>query len=209
MNPQTPEAASAILLLDNYDSFTNNLEHLLRTVVPWSPITVRRNDALTVDEALDLDPALLVISPGPGRPEESGITLPLIHRWPPERGLLGVCLGHQALGMACGARLRRHTPGHGKTVALEHGDRGLFAGLPRPFAVMRYHSLVLDQIPPILEVTAWAADEPGLVLGIRHRERPWEGIQFHPESYRTEHGADLIHGFLRRCPGRWRFPTRL
>jgi anthranilate phosphoribosyltransferase len=182
-----------ILLVDNYDSFTFNLYQYLGEL--GADVEVVRNDALTVDEALARKPEKIVISPGPGTPDQAGISLELIRR--AEVPVLGVCLGHQALGQAFGGRVVRAPKlMHGKTSEIRHDGRTLFAGVPDPFTATRYHSLVVapDSVPDCLEVSAWT--DGGVVMGLRHRERPLEGVQFHPESILTTAGKDLLRNFL-------------
>jgi anthranilate synthase component II len=185
-----------LLLLDNYDSFTYNLYQYLGEL--GADTRVVRNDELTAEEALALRPERIVISPGPGTPDQSGITLELIRRAAGRVPLLGVCLGHQALGQAFGGRVvRAPTLMHGKTSPIHHDGRTVFAGLPDPFIATRYHSLIVDRgsVPECLEVSAWTAD--GIVMGLRHRGLPMEGVQFHPESILTAAGKDLLRNFLR------------
>jgi anthranilate synthase/phosphoribosyltransferase len=182
-----------ILLVDNYDSFTFNLYQYLGEL--GAEVEVVRNDALTVDEALARKPEKIVISPGPGTPDQAGISLELVRR--ADVPVLGVCLGHQALGQAFGGRVVRAPKlMHGKTSEIRHDGRSLFAGLPDPFTATRYHSLVVapDSIPDCLEVSAWT--DGGVVMGLRHKERPLEGVQFHPESILTSAGKDLLRNFL-------------
>jgi anthranilate synthase component 2 len=184
------------LLIDNYDSFTYNLVHYLGELE--AKIAVRRNDALTVDEALALGDEGIVLSPGPCDPDRAGICLPLIAAAAArKRPLLGVCLGHQAIGQAFGGRVvRAPVPMHGKVSAIRHQGRGIFAGLPSPFAATRYHSLVVERagLPDVLDVTAETED--GLIMGLSHRELPIHGVQFHPESIASEHGHDILRNFL-------------
>jgi anthranilate phosphoribosyltransferase len=182
-----------ILLVDNYDSFTFNLYQYLGEL--GAEVKVVRNDALSVDEALALQPEKIVISPGPGTPDEAGISLELVRRSPVP--LLGVCLGHQALGQAFGGKVVRAAKlMHGKTSEIRHDGRTIFAGLPDVFTATRYHSLVVapESVPDCLEVSAWT--DGGVVMGLRHRERPLEGVQFHPESILTTAGKDLLRNFL-------------
>ena len=188
-----------ILLIDNYDSFTWNLVHYLAEA--GAEVVVRRNDALSVDEALAMGAQGIVISPGPCDPAQAGIIVPLI-RAAADRGLpvLGVCLGHQAIGEAFGARIvRAGRIVHGKTDAISHDGTGVFAGLPSPLTATRYHSLMVDpaSLPDCLRVTATAPD--GTIMGLMHRSLPVEGVQFHPESIASEHGHEMIRTFLRRC----------
>jgi anthranilate synthase component II len=186
-----------ILLIDNYDSFTFNLFHFLGEL--GVEVEVRRNDALTSKEALALRPEAIVLSPGPCTPNEAGICLPLIGAAASEGvPLLGVCLGHQAIGQAFGGTvLRAPAPVHGKVWEVRHRGTDVFAGLPSPFRATRYHSLVVrrEDLPPALEPTAWTEDD-GLIMGLAHRELPVWGVQFHPESIASQHGHDLLRNFL-------------
>ena len=185
-----------ILLLDNYDSFTYNLYQYLGEL--GAEVRVVRNDETTAEEALAARPEAVVISPGPGTPDQAGISLELIRACAGRVPLLGVCLGHQALGQAFGGRVvRAPRLMHGKTSEIEHDGRGVFAGLARPFTATRYHSLVVDRasVPDCLEVSAWTDGD--VVMGLRHRELPLEGVQFHPESILTTAGKDLLRNFLR------------
>ena len=189
-----------VLLVDNYDSFTYNLYQYLGEL--GAEVRVVRNDELSAEAAIALAPARIVISPGPGTPDQAGITLDLIRRAAGRIPVLGVCLGHQALGQAFGGDVRRAPKlMHGKTSQIHHDGRGVFAGLPVPFTATRYHSLVVEResLPDCLEVTAWTLDEQGgfdEIMGLRHRTLPVEGVQFHPESILTEHGHDLLRNFL-------------
>jgi len=183
-----------ILLLDNYDSFTFNLAQYLGEL--GAPPLVRRNDAITVGDIESLQPERIVISPGPGRPEDAGVSADAIRTFGPRIPLLGVCLGHQAIGYVFGGTISR-APSlmHGKTSALEHDGRGVFAGVTQPFVAGRYHSLVVaDPVPDVLEVSARTAD--GVVMGVRHREYPIHGVQFHPESVLTGEGKKILRNFL-------------
>ena len=185
-----------LLLIDNYDSFTWNLVHYLGEL--GAEVTVHRNDALDTAAALALRPAGIVLSPGPCTPNEAGICLDLVGA-AAKAGIptLGVCLGHQSIGQAFGGRVVRAAEiVHGKPGRIEHSGAGVFAGLPSPFCATRYHSLVVerDGLPDCLEVTAWLAD--GTIMGLRHREAPIEGVQFHPESIASEHGHALLRNFL-------------
>jgi len=187
-----------ILLLDNYDSFTYNLYQYLSEL--GAQVEVRRNDEIEVDEIRELAPDKIVISPGPCTPTEAGISLPLIRELGVETPILGVCLGHQAIGAAFGGRvIRAPEPVHGKLSAIYHQGRSVFHGLPSPFMATRYHSLIVEHesLPSSLEVTA--ATDDGIIMGLRHRSLPLEGIQFHPESYTTEHGKQLLKNFLDRA----------
>jgi anthranilate synthase/aminodeoxychorismate synthase-like glutamine amidotransferase len=186
-----------LLVIDNYDSFTYNLVQYLGELGE-SPV-VHRNDALTVDDVGRLAPDAIVLSPGPCTPTEAGITVPVLRRWGAEIPMLGVCLGHQAIGEAYGGRvIRAPRVMHGKTSAIRHDGTGLFAGLPDPLEVMRYHSLVVERatLPTDLVVTATAADAPDEVHALRHRTHPVWGVQFHPESILTQGGHDLLRNFL-------------
>jgi anthranilate synthase component 2 len=184
-----------ILLIDNYDSFTYNLAHLFGEL--GEEVDVRRNDAVTADEAGRLAPAYLVVSPGPGRPVEAGATLEIIRRLAPTTRTLGVCLGHQAIVEAFGGEVgQARELVHGKSCTISHDGNGLFAGLPGELEVGRYHSLAATRIPDVLEVTARAED--GEVMAVRHRELPVVGVQFHPESVLTPLGSEIAQNFLER-----------
>jgi anthranilate synthase component II len=191
-----------ILVLDNYDSFTFNLVQLLGGM--GAELEVVRNDAMTVEEIRDLAPDRLVISPGPCTPREAGISVDVIRTLGPSIPLLGVCLGHQAIGEAFGgATVRAPRPMHGKTTPIHHTGEGLFQGLPDPLVVTRYHSLVTDpeRLPAELEPVAWSPDGEGgdgrIIQALRHREFPVWGVQFHPESLFSEGGSQLLANFLR------------
>ena len=186
-----------ILVIDNYDSFTYNLVQLL--AVAGADPKVMRNDAATVDELLAMRPAGILLSPGPGRPEEAGVCLPLLARRP-AIPIFGVCLGHQALGASFGATVdRAPVLMHGKTSPVRHSGSGLFAGVPNPFEATRYHSLEVREstLPPELEAVAWSDD--GIVMALRHRELPYWGVQFHPESVLTIAGPRIVENFLALC----------
>ena len=191
-----------VLVLDNYDSFTYNLVQYLGEL--GSEVRVVRNDAENVEQIAASKPACIVISPGPGRPEDAGVTMEIIRQLGRETPILGVCLGHQSLGQAYGGDVvRAKTIMHGKTSRIRHEGRGVFAGLPDGYEATRYHSLVVakDTLPACLEITAWTEDEDGgfdEIMGLRHRELPVEGVQFHPESILTEHGHALLRNFLTR-----------
>jgi anthranilate synthase/aminodeoxychorismate synthase-like glutamine amidotransferase len=187
--------ALSVLLVDNYDSFTYNLYQYLGEL--GAEVSVVRNDAVTVDQALSRGADRIVISPGPGTPDEAGISLELVRRAAGRVPVLGVCLGHQAMGQAFGGRVvRAPRPMHGKTSEVHHDGRGVFAGLPSPFTATRYHSLVVarDSVPEELELCAWTED--GVVMGLRHRSHPLHGVQFHPESILTGPGKQLLRRFL-------------
>ncbi len=183
-----------ILLIDNYDSFTWNLYQLIAGM--GADVDVVRNDAISVDEVAARGYDAVVLSPGPSRPEKAGICVELVRRLGPTVPMLGVCLGHQAMGIAYGGQVVTVEPVHGKRSVVEHGGLGVFEGLPSPLTGARYHSLVVERssMPADLEVTAWSPD--GLVMGMRHRTHPVQGIQFHPESILTEQGPALIRGWL-------------
>jgi anthranilate synthase component 2 len=184
-----------ILVVDNYDSFTWNLVHYLAEL--GAETHVVRNDDLTVDEAWALKPEAILLSPGPCAPDQAGICLPLLNTAPDDMPVLGVCLGHQAIGQAFGGDvIRAKTLMHGKTSPITHDGRGLFKGLPSPFTATRYHSLAISRatLPNTLDVTAWTED--GEIMGVQHHDRPIHGVQFHPESIATEHGHALIANFL-------------
>ncbi|OJH45293.1 aminodeoxychorismate/anthranilate synthase component II [Paracoccus sp. SM22M-07] len=188
-----------ILLIDNYDSFTWNLVHYMGEA--GAEVTVRRNDQLTVDQALALNPDGIVISPGPCDPDQAGICLDLIAAAADRRiPLLGVCLGHQAIGQAFGGKIVRATRIlHGKVDAISHDGSGVFSGLPSPMNATRYHSLTVqpESLPDCLRVTATSDD--GTIMGLIHRDLPIEGVQFHPESIASENGHEMIRTFLSRC----------
>ena len=189
-----------LLMIDNYDSFTYNLVQYLAEL--GADVDVRRNDAITVDEVEALAPDAVVISPGPCTPREAGVSVPVIQRLAGRVPLLGVCLGHQAIGAAFGADVvRAPRIMHGKTSPIHHDGRGVFAELPDPFDATRYHSLVLDPatLPAELERTAWT--DQGEIMGVRHRTALVEGVQFHPESILTLAGKQLLQNFLTMLPG--------
>ncbi len=191
------------LLIDNYDSFTYNLWHYLGEL--GAKVEVWRNDALSVDQAMAMAPEGIIISPGPCDPDRAGICLDLIRRAAGLVPILGVCLGHQAIGQAFGGQVvRAPAPMHGKVCAISHDGSGVFAGLPSPFRATRYHSLVVakETMPKDLHVSAWSED--GLVMGLAHVDLPIWGVQFHPESIETEHGHQMLRNFLdfsRRAKG--------
>ncbi len=195
-----PSSAGArVFVIDNYDSFTYNLVQYLGEL--GADITVRRNDRVTIAEIAAVNPTHLLISPGPCTPNEAGLSMDAIVHFGARRlPVLGVCLGHQAVGQAYGGVVHRAgEPVHGKTDQIGHDGRGVFADLPDPFTATRYHSLVLDpDLPPCLELTAWNSE--GIVMGLRHRELPVHGVQFHPESVLTTVGLDLLRNFLGMGP---------
>ena len=188
-----------ILVIDNYDSFVYNLVQYLGEL--GAEPVVHRHDDLTVEQILALDPDGVLVSPGPGRPEDAGLSNEVIRRFTGVRPVLGVCLGHQCLGQVFGGEVvRAPAVMHGKTSLVHHDGLGVFAGLPNPFEATRYHSLVVepDSVPDALVVTAWTDD--GVVMGLRHREHPsTEGVQFHPESILTTGGHDLVRNWLAQC----------
>lgn len=189
-----------VLVIDNYDSFTWNLVHYLRELE--QQVTVFRNDKISLQDINRLAPEHLLISPGPCTPNEAGISLQAITEFAGKLPILGVCLGHQAIGQALGGKVvRARKVMHGKTSAVYHSNIGVFQGLPNPLKVTRYHSLVLDplSLPSDLEITAWTEDEQGQmdeVMGIRHKYYPLEGVQFHPEAILTQEGHGLLANFL-------------
>ena len=189
-----------ILLIDNYDSFTYNLYQYLCEL--GAEVEVIRNDKTTVEDIAALQPEGIVVSPGPCSPREAGISNDVIRHFGPKLPVLGVCLGHQCIGDAYGATVDRAGEiRHGKTSPIHHDGKGVFAGLPNPFEAIRYHSLVIypETVPDFLEVTAWT--DNGLIMGVRHKELPVEGVQFHPESIMTAVGHDLLRNYLRQVEG--------
>ncbi len=195
-----------LLMLDNYDSFTYNLVQYLGEL--GAEVKVVRNDEVPVEALEELAPERIVVSPGPCTPNEAGISLATLERFAGKLPVLGVCLGHQSLGQAFGGEVvRAREPMHGKTSPVYHNGEGVFAGLPNPFTVTRYHSLVVkrETLPDCLEITAWTQHPDGSldeIMGLRHREFMIEGVQFHPESILTEHGHDLLANFLKQQGGR-------
>ncbi|MEA9859475.1 aminodeoxychorismate/anthranilate synthase component II [Xanthomonas campestris pv. raphani] len=191
-----------LLMLDNYDSFTYNLVQYLQVL--GAEVMVVRNDAMRVDQIAALKPERIVISPGPCTPNEAGISLQLIEQLGQTTPILGVCLGHQSIGQVYGSDvIRAGNIMHGKTSPIRHEGKGVFAGLPDSYQATRYHSLVVDKttLPPDLEVTAWTENPDGSmeeIMGLRHRQFPVEGVQFHPESILTQHGHALLKNFLER-----------
>ena len=183
-----------VLVIDNYDSFTYNLVQYLGEL--GAEVLVRRNDEVTPEEVAALRPDRIVVSPGPCTPNEAGVSVELIEKVGKETPLLGVCLGHQSIGQAYGAKIVRGEPVHGKTAKINHDGKGVYAGIDQDFEATRYHSLVIepDSMPECLVVTSRAED--GTIMGVRHREYPVEGVQFHPESVLTRHGRDLLKNFL-------------
>lgn len=190
--------STSVIVLDNYDSFVYNLVQYLGEL--GADPTVYRHDEISVDELAELAPDGIVISPGPGRPDEAGISNAVIERLGRETPVLGVCLGHQCIGQVFGGEVVRAPEiFHGKTSLVHHGGQGVLAGLPEPFEATRYHSLVVapETVPDVLEITARTDD--GTVMGLRHRDLPVEGVQFHPESILTANGKQLMGNFLERC----------
>jgi anthranilate synthase component II len=195
-----------ILVIDNYDSFTYNLVQYLGELGAELPVAqdiqVVRNDRITIAEIRKLQPDAILISPGPGRPQEAGISLAIIHELGPHLPILGVCLGHQSIGEVFGGQVVRAAElMHGKTSEVYHTNTGVFRDLPSPLTATRYHSLIVDRAscPATLEITAWIADQT--IMGLRHRQYPWiEGVQFHPESILTTTGMDILRNFLTALP---------
>jgi anthranilate synthase/aminodeoxychorismate synthase-like glutamine amidotransferase len=184
-----------ILVVDNYDSFTYNLVQFLGEM--GADLQVARNDQITIDEIRALQPTHIVISPGPGTPDDAGVSLEVIRQFGANTPILGVCLGHQSIGQAYGGKvIRAPRLMHGKTSMIYHNGEGLFAGLPSPFEATRYHSLIVEQetLPDVLEVTAFT--DRGEMMGLRHKQHPVYGVQFHPESILTAHGPHLLRNFL-------------
>jgi len=183
-----------VLVLDNYDSFTYNLVQYLGEL--GAEVLVRRNDEVTPEEVADLRPDRIVVSPGPCTPNEAGVSVELIEKIGGSTPLLGVCLGHQSIGQAFGAKIVRGEPVHGKTAKILHDGEGVYAGIDQGFEATRYHSLVIEpeSMPDCLVVTSRTED--GTIMGVRHRDFPVEGVQFHPESVLTRHGRDLLKNFL-------------
>jgi len=184
-----------VLVIDNYDSFTYNLVQYLAEI-SGTKVRVFRNDQISVTGILEEQPTHVVVSPGPCTPDEAGVSVEAVRALAGRVPVLGVCLGHQSIGQAFGARVvRGDAPVHGKTSLIHHDRRTIFAGLPQPFVATRYHSLVVDRsLPPVLEVSAWTQE--GVIMGLRHREFAVEGVQFHPESLLTAVGKDLLRNFL-------------
>ncbi len=184
----------SVLILDNYDSFTYNLAQYTEEL--GARVTVVRNDEVTVSDLRRMNPSHIIVSPGPGRPEDSGVSCDVVRSLCGEVPILGVCLGHQVIGHVMGATIRRETPVHGKTSMIFHDSHTIYSGMPNPFEATRYHSLVVDKerLPSCLEVSGYTED--GQVMGIRHRELPLEGVQFHPESILTEGGHRIVQNFL-------------
>ncbi len=186
-----------LLMIDNYDSFTYNLVQYLGEL--GEDVRVYRNDQITIEQIAALAPDRIVVSPGPGTPNEAGVSVELIEKFSGVMPILGVCLGHQSIGQAYGGRIvRAKKLMHGKTSMIEHTGRGVFKGLPSPFEATRYHSLVIerDSLPDCLEVTGWSQDD-NEIMGVRHKTLAVEGVQFHPESILTEHGHALLANFLK------------
>jgi len=189
-----------LLMIDNYDSFTYNLVQYLGEL--GADVRVHRNDRITLQEIEDMNPAKIVISPGPCTPNEAGVSIDTIKQFAGRVPVLGVCLGHQSIGQAFGGRIvHARAIMHGKTSMISHSDRGVFNGLPNPFEATRYHSLVIEQasLPECLEVTAWTTTDDGVmdeIMGVRHKTLAVEGVQFHPESILTGCGHDLLRNFL-------------
>ena len=184
-----------ILMIDNYDSFTYNLVQYLGSL--HQEVKVLRNDKITLDEIKKMAPAKIVISPGPGRPEDAGISCAAIKEFAGKIPILGVCLGHQAIGFAYGGKIiGAKKLMHGKTSLIYHNNKEIFRGLPNPFEATRYHSLLVEKksLPEVLEVTAWTKEDE--IMGLKHKKYPLWGVQFHPESILTKHGMDLLKNFI-------------
>jgi len=189
-----------VFVLDNYDSFTYNLVQYLGEL--GEEVVVRRNDQVSIGEIEALDPARIVLSPGPCTPQEAGISIELIRHFAGKLPILGVCLGHQAIGAAFGGNIvRARNLMHGKTSQVEHDGRTIFQGVPSPITCTRYHSLIVEEasLPPVLEITARAIERDGstVIMGVRHRQAPIEGVQFHPESVLTQSGKQMVANFLK------------
>ena len=201
-SPALAKGMTMLLMIDNYDSFTYNLVQYLQAL--GAEVRVERNDALTVDQIEQLAPQRIVISPGPCTPNEAGVSMAVIERLGASTPILGVCLGHQSIGQVYGGEvIRAGRIMHGKTSLIRHEGKGVFAGLPDGYEATRYHSLVVDKttLPEALEITAWTENDDGSmeeIMGLRHREFPVEGVQFHPESILTQHGHALLKNFLER-----------
>jgi len=188
--------ADMVFVLDNYDSFTYNLVQYLGEL--GADVTVKRNDEVTVDQIVAMKPSRIVLSPGPGRPEDAGVMMEVIRRLGSTTPIFGVCLGHQAIGAVFGGRvIRAAEPMHGKTSTIEHNGRGVFTGLTGPFDASRYHSLIVaeDDLPADLEVTARTQNDR-VIMGLRHRTLPVHGVQFHPESILTSEGRRILRNFI-------------
>jgi len=190
-----------LLLIDNYDSFTYNLYQYFCEL--GQEVEVVRNDKTSISEIEKMNPERIVVSPGPSTPSQAGISIEVIRHFGPKLPLLGVCLGHQCIGQGFGGVV--HGAGeimHGKSSWIQHNSRGVFSGMPQPFSAIRYHSLIVERqgLPDCLEVTAWTAE--GLIMGLRHKEYQIEGVQFHPESFMTQNGKDILKNFLKETARR-------
>lgn len=188
-----------LLMIDNYDSFTYNLVHYFEQL--GQNVVVRSNNQITIEEITAWKPDYIVLSPGPHTPAEAGITLDILKYFKGEIPILGICLGHQAIGQAFGAEVRRSTPVHGKRSYISHDQQGIFSGLPKTFEVTRYHSLSVDALTVPEDLLITAATEDGTIMGVRHKIMPIEGVQFHPESICTDYGYALLDNFLRLGKG--------
>ena len=187
-----------ILLIDNYDSFTYNLFQYLSEL--GERVTVARNDKITIEEIEKMKPQRIVISPGPSTPQNAGISNDVIKHFGPCVPILGVCLGHQCIGYSYGGTVEQAKQiMHGKSSLIHHSNQGVFSGLPNPFPAIRYHSLVVkrEKLPDSLEITAWTEDKDNEIMGLKHKQHPVEGIQFHPESFMTDSGKDILRNFLK------------
>jgi len=186
-----------ILMIDNYDSFTYNVVQYLYEL--GQEVVVRRNDETTIEEIASIDPDHIVISPGPCTPNEAGISMKVVSEFSGKKPILGICLGHQSIGQVFGRRIvKAREVMHGKTSGIHHTGVGLFADLPSPFTATRYHSLIVDEVPDCMELTAWTLKdgEKDEIMGLRHKDLPVEGVQFHPESVLTEYGHELLANFI-------------
>lgn len=187
-----------MLLIDNYDSFTYNLFQYLSEL--GEKVVVARNDQITINDIEEMSPQRIMISPGPSNPQNAGISNDVIKHFGPNVPILGVCLGHQCIGYSYGGTVGQAKQiMHGKSSLIHHSSRGVFDGLPEPFSAIRYHSLVVKRegLPDCLEVTAWTEDADNEIMGLKHKQHPVEGIQFHPESFMTESGKDILRNFLK------------
>ena len=203
INDPVSKRISMILMIDNYDSFTYNLVQYLGEL--GEKVNVFRNDAISIESIEEICPRLIMISPGPCTPNEAGISLEVIHHFAGKLPILGICLGHQSIGQAFGGKIvKANKVMHGKLSSIHHTGFGAFQDLPSPFTATRYHSLVIEKnkVPDCLEVTAWTLDEAEEreeIMGVRHKEFPIEGVQFHPESILSDHGHQLLKNFLANC----------
>jgi anthranilate synthase component II len=203
--PGEPKTVMHVLMIDNYDSFTFNLVHYLGAA--GAKLTIKRNDAITADQVAAMAPDAIVLSPGPCTPSEAGICIPLIERFSATVPMLGVCLGHQAMGQAMGGKVIRIAPMHGKLSTIHHTGQSVFRGINNSFQATRYHSLVVERETAPADIVVTAETTDGLIMGLMHKDRPMHGVQFHPESIRSEHGQRMIGNFL-ELAREWHGPTR-